>query len=124
MRTSSSLAILFTLLGLSACGSAATATTEAETTTSEGDEAASEAAVSPAVLAAIDAPERTEDDRLLDAQRRPDLIFTFFGIQPGQRVADLFAGGGYTSELLASARSVERTFSAFFRGVVLRSTTS
>lgn len=90
-------------MGLGACGSASSAPAETETVTSEGDEtaASSTLAVSPAVQAAIDAPERTDADRILDPQRRPDLVFSFFGIEPGQRVADLFAGGGYTSELLA-----------------------
>ena len=30
-------------------------------------------------------------------------MLTFFGLEPGQKVADLAAGGGYTTELLARA---------------------
>lgn len=98
MRSAHAIAILFLLSG--ACGSSPSAET-AETETTVVSEGAEAPAVSPAVQAAIDAPERTDADRALDPQRRPDLVFTFFGIAPGQRVADLFAGGGYTSELLA-----------------------
>jgi predicted methyltransferase len=56
--------------------------------------------VLPNVQAAVDAPDRTPEDRALDLGRRPDLVFSFFGIKPGMRVADLAAGGGYTTELL------------------------
>lgn len=54
-----------------------------------------------AVQAAVDAEDRTETDRALDSQRRPAQVLSFFGIAPRQRVADLFAGTGYTTELLA-----------------------
>ncbi|HEX2671089.1 MAG TPA: SAM-dependent methyltransferase [Polyangiaceae bacterium] len=53
------------------------------------------------VRAAVDAPDRSAADRALDAGRKPDLLLAFFGIRPGMRVAELGAGGGYTSELLA-----------------------
>ncbi|MEZ4282402.1 MAG: SAM-dependent methyltransferase [Myxococcota bacterium] len=53
------------------------------------------------------APDRSEADRALDGGRRPGEIFTFFGIARGQRVADLFAGTGYTTELLARAVGAE-----------------
>lgn len=53
------------------------------------------------IRAALDASDRTEADRALDPQRHPGEMLTFFGIARGQHVADLFAGGGYTSEVLA-----------------------
>ena len=53
------------------------------------------------VRAAVDAPDRSAADRALDAGRKPELLLAFFGIRPGMRVAELGAGGGYTSELLA-----------------------
>lgn len=56
-----------------------------------------------AVAAAVSAPDRTDDDRALDGGRHPAEVLSFFGIEPGQRVAELFAGGGYTTELLARA---------------------
>lgn len=57
--------------------------------------------VSAAVQAAVDAPDRSTDDRALDAGRHPGETFAFFGIASGQRVGELAAGGGYTTELLA-----------------------
>jgi predicted methyltransferase len=53
------------------------------------------------VPAAVAASDRAEADRALDEGRHPVQMFEFFGIQPGMKVADLGAGGGYTSELLA-----------------------
>jgi predicted methyltransferase len=54
-----------------------------------------------AVRAAVGAPDRDERDRALDAGRHPAEMLAFFGIAPGMRVAELIAGGGYTTELLA-----------------------
>ena len=59
--------------------------------------------VPPAIQAVIDAPDRAEADRALDAGRHPGEMLAFFGIRPGMKVADLLAGGGYTSEILARA---------------------
>lgn len=53
------------------------------------------------IEAAISADDRSADDKALDAQRKPEQMLKFFGIAPGQRVAELGAGGGYTAELLA-----------------------
>jgi len=52
---------------------------------------------------AVDSPDRPADDRKLDAGRKPEQMLAFFGIAPGMQVADLFAGGGYTTELLSRA---------------------
>jgi len=53
-----------------------------------------------AVVAAAD---RSPEDRALDAGRKPVELLAFLGIQPGWRIADLGAGGGYTTELLQRA---------------------
>jgi predicted methyltransferase len=63
--------------------------------------AQSEIAIPAAVQAAVDAPDRSADDKALDAGRHPAQTLAFFGIAPGQKVAELGAGGGYTAELLA-----------------------
>jgi predicted methyltransferase len=61
-------------------------------------------AAAPSSYAAIvSAPDRTPDDRALDAGRKPAELLAFAGIRPGMRVAELGAGGGYTTELLARA---------------------
>ena len=57
--------------------------------------------ISPAIRAAVDAADRSADDRALDAGRKPDLTLAFFGVEPGMKVAEIGAGLGYTSELLA-----------------------
>lgn len=49
----------------------------------------------------VAAADRSEADRALDGGRRPVELLAFFGIGEGMRVAELFAGGGYTAELLA-----------------------
>lgn len=54
-----------------------------------------------AIRAAIADPARPAADRVLDAQRHPQAMLRFFEIRPGLRVAEIGAGRGYTSELLA-----------------------
>jgi len=51
----------------------------------------------------VAASDRSADDRKIDDGRHPAELLAFIGIQPGMRVADLAAGGGYTTELLARA---------------------
>jgi predicted methyltransferase len=51
--------------------------------------------------AAVDAPDRSPEDRALDAGRKPKELLSFCGIASGAHVAELGAGGGYTAELLA-----------------------
>lgn len=65
--------------------------------------AAASVTVPPAVRAVVDAPDRSDADRALDAGRHPAELLAFFGIAPGMKVAELGAGGGYTAELLARA---------------------
>ena len=55
------------------------------------------------VRAAVDAPDRSAADRALDAGRHPTDMLAFFNVRPGMRVAELGAGMGYTTELLARA---------------------
>lgn len=50
---------------------------------------------------AIAATDRSIDDRMLDAGRMPGEVLSFFKLAPGQKVGELFAGGGYTTELMA-----------------------
>jgi predicted methyltransferase len=76
-------------------GSAAAAPTAPSSATSAPP------AASPASV--IDAADRDPKDRELDAGRHPAELLSFAGITPGMHVAELFAGGGYTSEILARA---------------------
>lgn len=60
-------------------------------------------AMSPraAATAAVAAPDRSPEDRALDAGREPVETFAFFGVAPGMKVAEMGAGRGYGAELLA-----------------------
>ncbi len=79
----------------------ATPTASAPAETAPAPAAAAAPVVPDYVRAAVDATDRSADDRALDAGRHPAEMLAFFGIKPGMRVAELGAGGGYTSELLA-----------------------
>ncbi|MCB9715224.1 MAG: class I SAM-dependent methyltransferase [Myxococcales bacterium] len=94
-----------------ACAHPATTelTREPAPSSSPADEA-SEPAPAPAPLltrdeleAIVAAPDREEGDRETDARRQPVDLLLFVGLRPGMRVADIGAGFGYTTELLARA---------------------
>jgi predicted methyltransferase len=59
--------------------------------------------VPPEVAAIVAAPDRTDADRQLDAGRHPGELLAFLGLAPGMHVAEIVAGAGYTTELLARA---------------------
>jgi len=54
-----------------------------------------------AIMAAVEAPDRSAEDRALDAGRKPVETLAFFGVAPGMKVAEMGAGRGYGAELLA-----------------------
>lgn len=60
-------------------------------------------AVTPEAKAVIEAKDRSEDDKKLDDGRHPAETLSFFGVTQGMKVAEIGAGGGYTSELFARA---------------------
>ena len=55
------------------------------------------------VEAIVAAEDRDPDDRQADARRAPVELLLFIGVAPGMKLADLGAGFGYTTELLARA---------------------
>jgi predicted methyltransferase len=57
--------------------------------------------VPEAIRAAVLAADRSVDDRKLDAGRMPAEVLAFFKVAPGQKIGELFAGGGYTTEVMA-----------------------
>jgi predicted methyltransferase len=69
-------------------------------------------AAAPTTAPAVSAPDiydtavadaaRPESDRLRDAGRRPAEVLRFFGIEPGMQVLDVFAGGGYYTEIVSN----------------------
>ncbi len=55
----------------------------------------------PSSALATDNPGRSDVDQALDGKRKPMEVLDFFGIEPGMSVLDIFAGGGYYTELLS-----------------------
>ena len=55
-----------------------------------------------AIEAAVASPDRPQADVQRDADRKPAQILSFFEIGPGMTVLDIFAGGGYYSQILDS----------------------
>ncbi|RJS27283.1 SAM-dependent methyltransferase [Corallococcus sp. H22C18031201] len=66
-------------------------------------DASTSAATASSARAIVDAADRLEADRALDAGRHPAEMLEFIGVRPGMKVAEMMAGGGYTTELLARA---------------------
>jgi predicted methyltransferase len=56
--------------------------------------------VSDAIRAIVNAKDRSDEDRKLDAGRRPAELLSFLGIAPGQRIVEIGSYQGYTAELL------------------------
>jgi predicted methyltransferase len=55
------------------------------------------------IKSVIESPIRTDQDRRMDAARRPAEFLPFTQVKPGMQVLDVSAGAGYTSQLLALA---------------------
>jgi predicted methyltransferase len=53
------------------------------------------------IAESLNFPDRLEQDRVRDPLRRPDLVLSFFEIEPGMTVLDLFSGGGYYTEIVS-----------------------
>src|SRR5262245_18185264 len=92
---------LVLLASLCACGKSSNPKSESTKSTVSEPAAYTPAADVPAAIrSAIAASVRSADDCKLDAGRKPGEVLAFFNVASGQRVGELFAGGGYTSELL------------------------
>jgi predicted methyltransferase len=82
-------------LMLAACGQAAKEEAPAP--------AAEVAADAPHIVAAVADSRRPADDTARDANRHPAETLAFARIEPGDRVADIFPGGGYWTRMFAVA---------------------
>ena len=66
-----------------------------------------------AISNAVGHPTRSDADRKADLYRKPEAMLAFFQVQPGQKVLDVFAGGGYFTELLARTVGPQGRVDAF-----------
>ncbi len=57
----------------------------------------------PGFASAVSAPGRDEGDIKLDESRKPAEVLAFMGLEKGYAVLDIFAGGGYYSEIMGRA---------------------
>lgn len=69
----------------------------------EAPQAAAVTADAPQIVAALADTRRSQEDRDRDAARHAADTLAFAGIEPGDRVADIFPGGGYWTRLFAVA---------------------
>ena len=53
------------------------------------------------IAEAVNSPERLDSDRVRDPYRKPAEILSFFGVKPGDHVADVGAGLGYYTDILS-----------------------
>jgi predicted methyltransferase len=53
------------------------------------------------VTKAVADPNRPQDDRKLDGDRKPAEVLAFSGVKPGQTIAEFLPGGGYYTRLLS-----------------------
>ena len=91
MRTT--IAIVAYAIALAACSQ------ERESTTAPPPAAESEVSVYAGALAGASRP---ESDIASDATRKPADVLRFFGIKPGDIVLEMWAAGGYYTELLSA----------------------
>lgn len=59
--------------------------------------------ISANIQAAIDNPNRSEENRARDGDRKPGKVLSFFGVEEGMSVIDVASGGGYYTEIIAAA---------------------
>jgi len=55
----------------------------------------------PDYRAAVDDPARPAAERELDEARKPTEVLAFYGVKPGDKVADIWAGRGYYTAILS-----------------------
>lgn len=71
------------------------------------------AQTAPDFSAAVSNPDRSREDVKLDASRKPAEVLAFLGLKPGDDAADIMAGAGYYTEILAHAVGPDGTVTAY-----------
>ena len=72
-------------------------------TTATSTETTAVTATSPHITAAVSDTRRPADDTARDANRHPAETLAFAGVEPGDKVGEIFPGGGYFTRLFAVA---------------------
>ncbi len=93
--------VLTTMLAIG-CNQSSVGDHATEDSTDATASAAASAAPTSIYATAVANEARLEGDRVRDEGRKPANVLEFFGIEPGMTVLDMFAGGGYYTEILAS----------------------
>jgi predicted methyltransferase len=94
---------LFVLAATAACSHHAAPASSPPAATTSAAPAAPAALDTARAEAIVNAADRDDRDRKRDAQRKPVQLLVFTGVAPGMHAADIGAGTGYTSELVARA---------------------
>lgn len=76
---------------------------EPEQAVQEEAPAVTEAPMTDDLTSKLASDSRAEADRARDAGRKPAEVIAFLGIEPGMNVIDIFAAGGYYTEVLSLA---------------------
>ena len=66
-------------------------------------------AIDPRVQKSLQSTNRLPTDIRQDQRRRPDVVLSLLGVEPGMAVLDVFAGSGYYTELLSDLAGPEGT---------------
>ncbi len=102
----STLPVLLLLTALTACHPAAAPTpapTSEATPATPATPTSIPAASAPSSQEIVDDPARPPEEKALDGGRKPLELLGFYDVKPGMKVADIGAGRGYTTFLLAKA---------------------
>lgn len=101
LRTASAVVVTLTAsFAIAACGGGAPEEVAEPAATADPVVQETAPAIDPAIL---DDPSRPSEERAQDADRRPLEVYEFFGVQPGQTVADVYNSAGYNTHLLSRA---------------------
>lgn len=100
-RLSSAVLALIVAAAVTACGRDG-ADTQAPPAEPAAEPAASEPPA-PSLSDRLAASSRSDDDKARDAGRKPAAVIAYLGIEPGMRVMDVMAAGGWYTEVLSVA---------------------
>ena len=122
IRTMLHFLVLPAALALTACGGGEQAdeTMHEAAETAVMEETAMEAPMAHDLSSMLGNEGRAEADRARDAGRKPAEVIAFLGIKPGMHVIDIYAAGGYYTEVLSLAVGSDGHVAAQNPGFILQ----